>query len=106
MLTTLNLKIKDTHTGKVITHMSRFSLEAHTDSPGWEARWEQKRTTNEGNTMVLRSTDLTEAWLLVDTYLGEVERIDLDANEIYVKNYKVIATCAKDSSPHAIAFKL
>jgi len=45
--------------------------------------------------MLLRSTDLTESWFILDTYEGEVAKIDYAANEIHVKNYKVVSTRAE-----------
>jgi hypothetical protein len=95
MLKTNDLKIVDAETETTIGLIQWFRLEASVHSFAWKATWERKRRTEQNNVMLLRSTDLTEAWFILDTYEGEVAKIDCDENAIYVKNYKVISTRAE-----------
>jgi|GEM_PF-6255124 len=94
MLKTTDLNIVDAETDTCINLVQWFRLEASVSSHEWKATWERKRAVN-GNVMLLRSTDLTEAWFVLDTYEGEVSEIDCDINQIRVKNYKVISTRAE-----------
>lgn len=88
------LKIIDVET-ETISLIQWFRLEATTNQLRWKATWEKKRKTPEDNVMLIRSTDLTEVWCILDTYEGEIVKVDLcDANEIHVKNYTVVSTRA------------
>jgi len=90
------LKIVDVETDTIISLIQWFRLEVATNSIQWKAMWEKKRKTPEGNVMLIRSTDLTEVWCILDTYEGEIEKVDLcEANEIRVKNYTVVSTRAE-----------
>ena len=94
MLKIKDLKIIDVETETTIGFIQWFRLEASVHSYEWKATWERKRRTVEG-TVLLRSTDLTESWVILDTYEGEVSKVDCDENAIYVKNYKVVSTRAE-----------
>jgi len=89
MLNTAELRVIDAETDTCISLLLWFRLEANTHSCKWKATWERKR-----KDVLLRSPDITEEWFVLDTYEGEVTKIDCDKKEIYVKNYKVISTRA------------
>jgi len=94
----INLKIIEKETKKIISLIQWFRLEATVNHFEWRAKWERKRNTEEGNMTLLRSTDLTESWIILDTYEGEIEEFDPDTNIIYVKNCRRIGTRAKDTA--------
>ena len=74
----MSVKIVDTETGVVMGRIQWFDLKASIHKTIWSARWGRTRTTPEGNTLVLRSTDLSEAWTLLDIYEGSVQKITYD----------------------------
>lgn len=89
-----DLKIIDVENEKIIGFVQWIRLEAAVSAIKWKAMWERKRKTLDDNVFLLRSTDLTEVWYILDTCEGELEKVDYIANEIHVKNYKLVTTKA------------
>lgn len=73
-----NVKIIDTKTGIVMGRIQWLDLKASVQSHQWSAHWGRTRTTSEGDTLVLRSTDLSEAWTLLDIFEGSIDEITFD----------------------------
>ena len=73
----MNFKIIDSSEG-ILNRIQWFDLKASVHSPFWAAKWGRTLTTPDGNTLVLRSTDLTETLTLLAIYEGRVDKITYD----------------------------